>query len=537
MTDGIGNPVFVVQVDHGGGFRMLSLNRSHEEASGLSHVRMSGRPLNEVLPSEVVEQVTGHYQQCVERRDRYVYEELLVLPSGRRWWKTVLTPVLDEVGQVCRLLGSGTEVTELRHAEERYRALFEPNPDAVYVIDAESRFHACNPATERISGYPRDELLGKSFLDLVPKEDHERVVEAFAAVLGGRSFSLPLRFYRPDGELRYIDVTAAPYAMDGEVMGVMSIARDATDRIRLEEALKDSERHLRTIADNLPIMITHFDTEECYTFNNHLYETAFNIPPDAMVGRRIEEIVPPAQYRQLQPYIRRALEGEQVSVELEVELDTVGRREVEVTYLPDITEDGVLRGAFGMIQDISLRKSRERLLTDRATRDELTGLLNRAGLLQRLRRRTHEAPEQVNALLFLDLDDFKPVNDTYGHSAGDRLLRIIAERLRGAVRVGDDVARLGGDEFVVLLSGVHDEAQVAAIAQQLLALMRQPVALEVATVQVSASMGGVISSLAKTTPEQLLKIADQAMYSAKRKGKNGFCLGSDDALSPSDRSR
>lgn len=188
-------------------------------------------------------------------------------------------------------------------------------------------------------------------------------------------------------------------------------------------------------------------------------------------------------------------------------------------------EAGMLSGYVAVLSDITHRKKAEAELVRQATRDQLTGLPNRS----LLRSLMHEAVERSTdsgkgcAFLFIDLDGFKAVNDTYGHDVGDELLKDAARRLRATLRASDEVGRLGGDEFVVLLEDLSGDADAGAVAAKLVAALSEPYGVGAVTASVSASVGVAIHPADGTSADALLKAADEAMYEAKGQGKNRWC--------------
>ncbi len=198
-----------------------------------------------------------------------------------------------------------------------------------------------------------------------------------------------------------------------------------------------------------------------------------------------------------------------------------------VSCAPYYDADGRFVGSLAMVTDITERKEAERELADRALRDELTGLPNRRVLLDRVEHAlSHRAPATL-ALLFIDLDDFKLVNDSFGHAAGDELLVTVAARLERAARQGDTVARLGGDEFVVLCEGLDTEDEAVVIAERLQAALVEPIRVGDTRVFATASIGVAVSPA--SSGNELLRNADAAMYLAKDRGK-ARCALYDDAL-------
>lgn len=204
------------------------------------------------------------------------------------------------------------------------------------------------------------------------------------------------------------------------------------------------------------------------------------------------------------------------------ELDVEGGWRWMVTQGALLMDEDAGRRFVGTQADITHRRERESVLEKAAMHDSLTGLPNRALFMHRLSDALQDKTHEAIGLLFVDLDDFKRVNDNYGHNVGDRVLNQVAQRLLVATRYKDTLARLGGDEFAVLLDGIHSRSQVLAAADRLCKAMEEPLDIDGRRLRVSASVGGCAASTCRVDPAEALRRADAAMYGAKRAGKRGF---------------
>jgi len=290
---------------------------------------------------------------------------------------------------------------------------------------------------------------------------------------------------------------------------------------------------LRRILSTLPAMVAYWDADQRCRFANQDYERWFGVKPEWLVGRHMEELLGPLYQLNL-PYIQGALRGEPQLFEREIPDPNGGPpRYSQAHYVPDVM-DGVVRGFSVLVADITPRKRMEDALRSATARldmlskhDALTGLPNRTVLADRLERAISLNTRYGSrcALLFVDLDGFKSVNDAHGHAAGDALLRLVANRLQRVVRRSDTVARLGGDEFVVLLSRLEDSQGADEAARHVLAaLADEPFMLGEARVDMTCSVGVAVFPEHGTTADQLAASADTAMYRAKRSGRNRFAL-------------
>ncbi|TPG46787.1 GGDEF domain-containing protein [Rhodanobacter glycinis] len=287
------------------------------------------------------------------------------------------------------------------------------------------------------------------------------------------------------------------------------------------------------IFDKLPGLVAYWDTEQRCRFANADYERWFGIKPEKLIGMTLSEVLGPI-YQMNLPHILAALQGEEQLFDREIPDPQGGPpRYSQAHYIPDVL-NGVVQGFVVMVSDISsrrklelqLREAQERANT-MAMHDSLTGLPNRALLEDRLQGviETSKRLSSRCAVLFLDLDGFKNVNDVLGHGAGDTVLREVARRLVNELRQVDTVARLGGDEFLILLPEVNGRDQASVVASNLLAMMqREPFEVENQSFILSFSIGIAFCPDDGVAVHELLGHADSALYTAKRAGRSQFAF-------------
>ena len=294
-----------------------------------------------------------------------------------------------------------------------------------------------------------------------------------------------------------------------------------------EAALKESEQRLRLVTDNLPGLVGYVDAAGHYRFNNPLYEAWLGVPRAKIVGRTLREVWGEELYRRIQPHVERALQGERVSHEYSVVRHGI-ERHILATYVPDLDPAGTVKGFFVLGTDVTpLATARAQLLVEQerleaaAQTDPLTGVANRARFADRTELAAARSRRNGTrlAVLYLDLDRFKEINDTRGHAAGDALLREFAARLRGSLRATDTVARLGGDEFVVLLEDLDAPRDAEHVAAKILAATRDSMHFDGTAIDVTVSIGLACGD-GNTDPARLLLLADEALYEAKAAGRN-----------------
>lgn len=428
----------------------------------------------------------------------------------------------------------------LRRNEESLSTTLNSIGDAVIATDTHGRVVRMNPVAERLTGWPLEQALGHPLHEIfriVNEESRLPVgspvdqVLASGSVVGLANHTVLIA---RDGTERPIADSGAPIrSRDGAVEGVVLVFRDVTEERQAQDALRrehdllqESEARFRLMIDQMPAFLWSNDRDLRFTLSLGSGLTTLRLAPNEMVGRTLFE------YFQTHdsgfPAIdaaRRALEGESVTYEQEWE------GSIFQSYVEPLRDAaGVIVGSIGVALDITERKRFEAQLSHLANHDALTGLYNRHRFEEELKIQLSQANRYLvhGALLWCDLDQFKDINDSLGHRAGDELLIKVATSLREQVRETDILARPGGDEFAVLLPFTgRDEAQ--QIAARLLDGIRQnPVVAGGKPVRTTASIGIVLYPEHGATSEELLAHADVAMYQAKREGRNRFMVFSGD---------
>jgi diguanylate cyclase (GGDEF)-like protein/PAS domain S-box-containing protein len=291
-------------------------------------------------------------------------------------------------------------------------------------------------------------------------------------------------------------------------------------------AAQKSEARLRTIADNLPALIAYFDAGQVLRFINKPPEEQFGQGLGEMTGRTMKEVLGNAEYEKRRPHIEAALRGERVTFEHRT--STNGRdHHLQIDYVPEFGASRQVVGVFALIQDITRRKQKEERLESAALHDSLTGLANRQLLADRVSLAIAHARRNKSAMavVYLDLDGFKEINDTLGHDAGDSLLKTVAQRLVAAVREVDTVARLGGDEFAIALWQVSGAGDAARVASKVIQAVSKHYDIGGRAVNITISAGVGLYPAHGRDAATLLKSADLALHDAKDSGKNAYRVG------------
>ncbi len=294
------------------------------------------------------------------------------------------------------------------------------------------------------------------------------------------------------------------------------------------QRVRTSEDELRTITDNIPAMVALVDIDQRYRFVNRNYQRWLGIAPEKMLGRSVQEVYGEQHYAHLRPHFERALAGQTFAVDHRIiGIDFARGRWLNIMYMPKVDAEGEVSGVYILSSDITEVMVAERRALFLAEHDELTTLPNRAAFQTAVGRALEHGAREASqfAVIFVDVDRFKVINDTLGHAAGDHLLQALATRMKQVVRGRDLVARMGGDEMCLLLHDVRDAEHASEIAERILDSLRAPVELRSGIQhRVTVSAGIAIYPQDGSDVETLLRHADIAMYRAKDAGRDGFAL-------------
>ncbi len=404
--------------------------------------------------------------------------------------------------------------------------------EGIFGLDGEGHTSFANPAAARMLGYEVAELLGRPQHQLVhhtradgspyPQED----CPIFGAVTDGTVHQGEDEvFWRKDGTSFPVEYVSTPTVEDGRLVGAVVAFRDITARRMAEEALRESEELYRTLAEAMRDQIFIIDRAGQVRYVNSYAATQFGCEPGDIIGRRQADLFPPEVAQSHQMSLQRVFDGgEPIYVEGR---NVFPRGEVWLgTWLAPIRDGrGRVEAVMGVSRDITDRKRAEEQLLHDAFHDALTDLPNRALFMDRLGRaveRLKRHREGCLAVLFLDLDGFKVINDSLGHAIGDQLLVGTARRLQACLRTEDTVARLGGDEFAVLLDDMRHITEATRVSERIQKELGHPFVISGHEVFAPASIGIAMSATGDESPEDLLRDADTAMYRAKALGKGRY---------------
>jgi diguanylate cyclase (GGDEF)-like protein/PAS domain S-box-containing protein len=536
---------FVVRFDLDG--RRLYVNPALAEVYGVPPEELLGRGVgetktsgrSEVVDPESVALMRGMIAEVVRDLTSRDFEITYRTPGGARVAQYRLVPELDAHGRVIEVLGLGRDVTELARVqhelaerEARYRDVFDNALDSMFLLEVSPdgqhfRNLEINPALARSSGIPREAMLGKYIEETVPPEVAEAVNRKYRhCVNAGVPIEEDAELELPAGRRWYHSTLIPARDETGRVYRIVGITRDITEGRNAEMALADSEERFRLAFDDslVGMALLSVDGEDGrfrYLRVNKAMCAFLGLTADQVLGRPQADVLAPEDADDTVAALNGLLSDAYTSYHTE-------RRFVHASgeTVWGLLGATLVRGSEGaplyvlaQVEDITARKRVEEQLVFRALHDELTGLPNRALLMEHLANalaRSRRDGTHV-AVLFLDLDDFKSLNDSFGHTAGDAFLIKVADRIGANLRDCDIAARIGGDEFVVVCENLTEPSGAAVLAEKIQRALAAEILLNGHRLTAPASIGVALSH-ESSTPENLLRDADAAMYVAKHHG-------------------
>ena len=525
MADGV---AIFRAVDDGEDFTIIDYNRAGERIDWVRRKDLIGEKVTEALPEIKHMGLFDVLQKVWASANSETFAASYTTFDGFKVWRDYYVYKLN-TDELVAIYSDDTArrlaEQNLKDSENQQKLILKTIPDLIWLKDIEGNFLSCNPVFERFFGAPESEIVGKTDYDFVDTEladffrQHDRaVMEADHPITNEEWITFP-----DNGQKALLETTKSPLkTWDGQLIGVLGIGHDVTERHKAIEATSLSasvftyshEGIIITDANSNIIDVnpactnlTGYSREELIGSNPRIFSS----------GAQSKEF-----YQEMWASLNRdghwdgEIENRKKSGELYTERLIIDRV---------FNELGELTHSVGVFSDITYLKRQEEELERVAYTDALTGLPNRLLLHDRMQQAFHqsERSKKMVCIGYLDLDGFKPINDQYGHEAGDEVLIEVSSRLQKAVRTGDTVARLGGDEFVLLVLNIHSIFELEQLLKRLLIKVAKPHVLPSGDeVKVSASIGIALYPMDDADPDTLLRQAEQAMYTAKNLGKNRY---------------
>jgi len=456
--------------------------------------------------------------------------------NGHHWFSIGMHPALDDAGRVSHLVGGWRDIhkeIQARAALEMERAhlhatldsLLDPHVTLEAVRDEQGRitdfiFTEANEAACTYNKLDRPNLVGRSLLELLPAHTASGLLDLYRQALEGNQPLVLDDYVYPHeihGEERRYDIRAV------KVGDALSYTwRDVTERYRMVRQLAASEEHYRLLTANSYDTAIRFDDNSVILWVSPSLKDLLGWTPEEWVGQVVTNFVTQESTAAVREDVARVARGESVVARYQVRAKDGSTHWAEARATPYFNDQGQRDGILAVFHLIDKQVAMEQELERRARTDELTNLLNRQEVFTRIEALGGKHPRTGHsiAVLFCDIDKFKTINDTHGHAAGDEVLRVMADRIRGCLRSTDDLgARVGGDELLVVLHGVQDLDNAVAIAEKMRLSAAEPIPIPGGTVHATVSIGVTLAGPNEPT-SSLVARADEAMYRAKETGRN-----------------
>lgn len=543
--------------------RWLEASEKTMEIFGLDKARVIGKTdkeLGDMYP---------HYKECVsyffesdmrawQTKERIQTVETVAVDGTERMYEVVKIPIYDADGVPESLVVMGRDITDMLESEQMYQSFFTDHPDGVYSLDKEGRILDLNKESEKISGYSKEELIGKDFRKVIAPEVLEEVSSRFMEVLQGIPQWYESKLVSKDGRILDVQITTLPAKLKGNIIGIHGMLKDVTEKNQLEQLRNEQTAILSKIAvgDSLEEIMNYIIAAvEKISYgicSVMFYEKEHNWLRFGYGPNLPEAFIKTIDKFPVGPNFAscgHASYTKKLAVVSDIETDPSWKSwsKEAVAYgfrscwsMPILSTNNALIGtfavyyyqsrvpqaieidmltAFSYLSGLAIERSRhEEEIQFLANHDALTNLPNLRyfkEVFSDLLTRTEKI-----AVMFMDLDQFKALNDTFGHNFGDILLQELAKRIEKMIGKANIVARMGGDEFILLIRDMADKQQAKEMAEQILKATEQPLMIEGQEFQVTASIGISLFGQHGTTIGQLMKNADVAMYNAKGTGGN-----------------
>ena len=525
--------VGLVVINPEGVFR--TVNRSFCAMLGYEAAEIEGQSFRKFTHPEDAARDDALLQQIRAGVDAHgAVDKRFIRKDGREVWaRRSATVVRDPNGQARFVVGAFIDLTEQRSVDNALqqqvhftRALLDAIPNPVYFKDRDGRYGVYNRAFDELFGGGQD-WIGKTVHDMFPGNsavEHE----ARDKPLYERPASTTYEMMVPtsDGDTRQMLYNKVSFVdQRGEIAGLIGVITDVTRYKETERALEASEARFRVLTESSLDLISVLDADGAIQYQSPALRHLLGYEPADTVGKNVSELVHQDDIETVRAALRRIIESRQSIEPVEFRIrHRDGMWRTFESLGTNCLSNPHIHGVVFNSRDVTDRKVIQQRIQHLAYHDNLTGLPNRSLLQDRLAHSIARA-ERSNrkvAVLFIDLDNFKNINDTLGHDVGDELLRQVSRRLSECVRLEDTIARQGGDEFIVLLDSLEDGRGASVVAQKILNSLRAPFILSGIEQHVSGSVGIALYPEDGRDAQTLMKNADTAMFHGKGLGKNTY---------------
>lgn len=531
LMNGIQEMVFIVRVDEDGLFYEF-INQAAMDKTDLTPDSL-GKTFMETQTAELAEMIHSQYVKVLTSGESISYEDTYIDPHRKlRYSKTRLTPMFNEEGRCTHVVSIVQDITgeveakqvsvealmNLETSRSYYQSLFAHHADAIFTIDLKGRITGANPMGLVVGQLPEDELYKRRVLNFIAPQDQREALINFRHAIGGIYKDFRVSVLQKENKQLSVLAKCIPIKVKDQTTGFYVILKDMRELDHLVELYMESEKNLRVIAENSHDVIILINRQNENLYISPSVETLYGIKPedytihDALLRVHIED------QEALNTSIDEAILTKQICKKrIRIKHKNGHWIWSELLAKPVFDASESYSHMVIIIRDIDLQKKYEAKLELLAFRDPLTNLPNRRYFQESLEQALIDfrVKEKHFAVMLLDVDEFKQINDQWGHETGDAIIQEFGRRLETTVFESDVVARLGGDEFIILLANIDSVNCALTVIEKIRNIMKKTWTIEGMSLSVSTSIGLAMPH-PEATVSSMLKEADQAMYKEKR---------------------
>ncbi|MDQ0233393.1 PAS domain S-box protein [Metabacillus malikii] len=533
IFNGMSDMVFLSEVEKIGEYRYILANRPAIELLGIESIP-SGKLLHDVVPVDSYRLLNEKYIEAITLKQPVTYEDKIIIQGNFIYYESTVTPIYDDAGTCTHILAIVRDITdrkvkdkEIKRMKDRLELIFKNAADAIYTFDRDLQYVSVNNAFVAMLGWTLKELLADKSISIFPVDEREDIENIIEKLQNGETIQLhEVQCVTKNGQTIDVLASYSPiFDLDGNFDGGVVMYKDVTERNNIFRELKNNEYKYRLIAEHSTDLIKVIDTEGIVQYASPSHFHILGVEPEYYLNKSILSFLHSEDMHTLKHVITKIMNQKEKEA---VEFRRLTKSGEWVWFnaigTPVVNEAGDVYQIIFEARDMTERKNYEEKLKQLAYHDALTGLPNRILFTKKLieEMKRAERSQKMIAVMFLDLDRFKQINDTMGHDIGDELLVCFAERVSRCLGEKDMMARFGGDEFVIMLTDFTQGDHAINIADQIIQALQQEWVIEEYRFKSTSSVGMSFYPPYEQTDKMLIKHADLALYEAKEKGRNNI---------------
>jgi diguanylate cyclase (GGDEF)-like protein/PAS domain S-box-containing protein len=535
LMEGIQDMVFIMKVGANSYLTYEFLNKAAMENTGWDK-GILGKTFREAHTGKKALWLEGQYYKALASTKDRVFEDNYCSAEGEwRYSLSRLIPILNEEKQCTHIVGivkdttaekraEAEKVNALQLLEERashFSSLFDNNGDAIFTVDLEGEIRNGNPAVEKISGHKMETLIGRGLADYLAAGNQDQVPNYMEYAKSSTMKDFRVSLIHASGNRIGCLMKLVAIKVQSEIRGYYVILKDMTELDKMVSKYADSEERFRIIAENAQDVIILLNEAGETVYASPSCETVYGFKPAEAIAAPPFSTIHPNDTAKLEHEFELSIvTGQACRMRLRVAHKTKGWVWSELYGTPVFDDQKNFIHKVLILRDITQQRKRESELEYFAYHDSLTGLPNRRLLADRLSKEIETGTKF--AIMVLDIDDFKKINDGWGHEVGDAVIQEFGKRLSDNIGASDFASRLGGDEFVALLFDADTEEKARAAADKIQRAMEDPWVIKSQSFSIAASIGIALAPFKGADVSSIFQKADYALYEVKKSGKNYF---------------